>query len=300
MAIFSIMHFFAFPWKPYALASSSLRHEASYQPGSGTDLESPHSKSPPAKYVGGFLGIKALADAFNPWDILKATARGLRWLFVGRRNRFQDTSYSSQMNAQSKPLASEHRTDTVPMYAKMSSTNPTSNSAQPHDSDTAGLLSNAGTAAPSHRPAADDPETGVIHPPAGDLGMAGSSSPYYSANPHQLHPSSPSQNHTPYRNSQQPPPVIRISPSDGFAPPPTNSVGETTMPTAGTYGGRDHDEMYNTQGYFNPSQSGLDASADTGYHGRASIEEPNNGIGMAYGGHTGEPRWDERHHGDRY
>lgn len=45
------------------------------------------------KYQGGPLGIYALADAFNPWDIVKMTARGLRWLFVGVRKRHEDVSY---------------------------------------------------------------------------------------------------------------------------------------------------------------------------------------------------------------
>ena len=35
----------------------------------------------------------ALFDAFNPWDIIKMTARGFRWLFVGYRRRFEDSSY---------------------------------------------------------------------------------------------------------------------------------------------------------------------------------------------------------------
>lgn len=35
----------------------------------------------------------ALMDAFNPWDIIKMTARGFRWLFVGVRKRHDDPSY---------------------------------------------------------------------------------------------------------------------------------------------------------------------------------------------------------------
>ena len=34
-------------------------------------------------------------DAFNPWDIIKASARGFRWLFVGRRHR-ADTASSPE------------------------------------------------------------------------------------------------------------------------------------------------------------------------------------------------------------
>lgn len=69
MAIFSILHIFAFPYKPYAKAKSQ----------------------------GGFLGIKALIDAFSPMDFIKATARGFRWLFVGVRYRTQDASYDDKL-----------------------------------------------------------------------------------------------------------------------------------------------------------------------------------------------------------
>lgn len=79
MSLFSILHIFAYPWKPYSLQHSSL--DAGYG-------------APPTKhYQGGPMGIKALADAFNPWDIVKASARGFRWMFVGVRQRHMDVSY---------------------------------------------------------------------------------------------------------------------------------------------------------------------------------------------------------------
>ena len=83
MAIFAVMHIFAFPWKPY-----SIKHSYSNplnEPGSG--------------FSGGGEGLAyrgvlhALADSFNPWDIIKMTARGFRWLFVGVRHREEDASY---------------------------------------------------------------------------------------------------------------------------------------------------------------------------------------------------------------
>lgn len=46
-------------------------------------------------YHGGFLGSKALIDAFNPWDLMKAVGRAFRWLFVGRRTRMEDISYKT-------------------------------------------------------------------------------------------------------------------------------------------------------------------------------------------------------------
>ena len=45
------------------------------------------------RYTHGVFG--ALMDAFNPWDIIKMTARGFRWLFVGARKREQDISYQN-------------------------------------------------------------------------------------------------------------------------------------------------------------------------------------------------------------
>jgi hypothetical protein len=92
MAIFAVMHIFAFPWKPY-----SIKHSYSdplNEPGSGFS-----GGDDTKKYTGGPLGIMALADAFNPWDIIKMTARGLRWLFVGVRKRHEDVSYAPPAKA---------------------------------------------------------------------------------------------------------------------------------------------------------------------------------------------------------
>jgi hypothetical protein len=90
MSIFAVMHIFAFPWKPY-----SIKHSYSdplNQPGSGFS-------GGDGKYQGGRFGVLALADAFNPWDIIKMTARGLRWLFVGVRKRHEDISYANPAKA---------------------------------------------------------------------------------------------------------------------------------------------------------------------------------------------------------
>nr|POF05928.1 transmembrane protein 184 like [Quercus suber] len=84
MAIFAVMHLFAFPWKEYRIKHNSNMLTA---PGSGYSGESP------AHYQGGFLGIYAFMDAFNPWDIVKASARGFRWLFIGVKQRHLDPSY---------------------------------------------------------------------------------------------------------------------------------------------------------------------------------------------------------------
>lgn len=68
-------------------------------PGSGYS-GSPH-------YKGGFLGSRALLESFNPWDIIKASARGFRWLFVGVGRRKEDSSY--QRDDGVEPLGTELR-----------------------------------------------------------------------------------------------------------------------------------------------------------------------------------------------
>lgn len=70
MAFFAIMHVFAYPWKEYGVRKED-------------GVEIVHK-------VG---MIRALAHALNPWDVVKAFARGCRWLFVGSRQRHQDPSY---------------------------------------------------------------------------------------------------------------------------------------------------------------------------------------------------------------
>ena len=86
MAIFAVFHLFAFPWRVYDVKHSALVASES-GPGSLPD--------PRTAYKGGFLGIKAYADAFNPWDLVKAVGRGFKWAFVGRRLREQDISYKN-------------------------------------------------------------------------------------------------------------------------------------------------------------------------------------------------------------
>ncbi|KAJ5378713.1 hypothetical protein N7509_011832 [Penicillium cosmopolitanum] len=81
MAIFSFLHLWAFAWKPYAV-----------QPGEVTDFYGNGKES----YQGGRFGVKALVDAMNPFDLVKAIGRGGRWLFVGRKNRTQDSSYQQR------------------------------------------------------------------------------------------------------------------------------------------------------------------------------------------------------------
>jgi hypothetical protein len=73
LAIVAVLHLFAFPVNAYAFPV-------------GSEIS-------PVYYRGGFAGIRAIADAMNPWDQIKAFARGTRWLFVGQRHRLNDPSY---------------------------------------------------------------------------------------------------------------------------------------------------------------------------------------------------------------
>ena len=84
MALFSILHLWAFPWKVYDVKRSQLV-AAESAPGFLPD--------PRTAYQGGPFGVRALADAFNPWDLVKAVARSFRWIVVGRKHRMEDRSY---------------------------------------------------------------------------------------------------------------------------------------------------------------------------------------------------------------
>lgn len=86
MLIFSILHLWAFAWKSYATASPGARVTDFYGNGKASDER-------------GRGGFQALADAMNPFDLLKAIGRSARWLVVGRRKRTQDPSYQQHHEA---------------------------------------------------------------------------------------------------------------------------------------------------------------------------------------------------------
>jgi hypothetical protein len=140
MAIFAVMHLFAFPWREYDLSKTPYADPIT-APGSGFSGNAP-------KYHGGWLGIKAYRDTFNPWDLIKATARGFRWLFVRRKTRHTDSSYiTPKINVTADAPATSIPGPNVTSH-KIS---PGTELEQPRraradtadDADTAGLLSNA-------------------------------------------------------------------------------------------------------------------------------------------------------------
>lgn len=60
------------------------------------------------------MGLWAIVDALNFWDVIKAFGRGLRWLFVGVKRRKEDISY--QKNAALVDMDG-HGKDTNDSYA---------------------------------------------------------------------------------------------------------------------------------------------------------------------------------------
>lgn len=83
MALFATLHLFAFPWQPYQLKNQQASDDPQYINGQ-------------IAYHGGFLGMRAMIETFNPWDLVKAVGRGFRWLFVGYKTRTNDPSYMHQ------------------------------------------------------------------------------------------------------------------------------------------------------------------------------------------------------------
>lgn len=83
MAIFATMHLWAFPWQEYSIKRAGF-------------IDGPQrgNNQGEMRYHGGPFGVKAYWDAVNVWDVVKALARGVRWLFVGVRHRREDSSYN--------------------------------------------------------------------------------------------------------------------------------------------------------------------------------------------------------------
>ena len=117
MFLFSLLHIVAFPFSIYDVRKS---------------------EDPAAHYVGGTMGWRAFADAFNPWDFVKAFARGFRWLAVGRRQRDGDPNTpfgaSTKLEPFSRPVGSSSSSGgVVPPGAYAPPAGPPPRSSQPYD-----------------------------------------------------------------------------------------------------------------------------------------------------------------------
>ena len=87
MALFSIFHLWAFSYKPYIIGGKDYLSEVPLGEESSSLQGTNH-------YQGGFMGVKALIDAMNPWDMIKAVGRAAKWLFRDRKHRENDSSYA--------------------------------------------------------------------------------------------------------------------------------------------------------------------------------------------------------------
>ncbi|KAL7627577.1 hypothetical protein AAE478_001770 [Parahypoxylon ruwenzoriense] len=109
MAIFGILHLWAFPYAPYVEGSKT-----SYYPVADPSMGMPPRENEHGPKMGGFIGLKAFGDALNLWDVIKAFGRGMRWLFVGVKHRRQDPSYQVKVpddmdtSYPMKPFAADH------------------------------------------------------------------------------------------------------------------------------------------------------------------------------------------------
>lgn len=155
MAFFAILHIFAFDWKPY-----SLKHGAAGYTSSSNAVESGAAATIPLSsrtYKGFFY---AIFDAFNPWDIVKASARGLRWMFVRYKHRHTDSSYHP--TAAYKAGGDQPSSTTIPEATELRppARHQTPSNAAPGglrvntalEDDTAGLLSNSARPGMAHSP----------------------------------------------------------------------------------------------------------------------------------------------------
>lgn len=97
-------------------------------------------------------------DAFNPWDIVKASARGFRWLFVGRRHRADDNISTEETKQENIEMGRSERNSrfgpsggpTIPLPGGFGSTQDERDGRpafkrqdSDNNDDQAGLLSNA-------------------------------------------------------------------------------------------------------------------------------------------------------------
>ena len=104
MALFSLLHIWAFPYKAYRVGAPRV-----FYPSPDIFKGSPTIENTQDRPSGGKLGILALVDALNIWDFVKAFGRGIRWLFCGVKRRKQDISYQNPGAVDMDQLAEHER-----------------------------------------------------------------------------------------------------------------------------------------------------------------------------------------------
>lgn len=116
MFLFAIIHIWAYPWNVYRADAPQVFYPS---PTAGGHPERLNEPGPPQ---GGFMGLWAIVDALNFWDVIKAFGRGLRWLFWGVKHRHQDISYQknaalADMDGDGKDNSNATNKDnSVPLY----------------------------------------------------------------------------------------------------------------------------------------------------------------------------------------
>ncbi len=93
MACFAVLHLWAFPYRPY-LDNARTTFYPVADPDGLDAMPKPNEHYPRS---GGFMGLGAIVDALNIWDVVKAFGRGVRWLCVGVRKRHNDISYQASL-----------------------------------------------------------------------------------------------------------------------------------------------------------------------------------------------------------
>ncbi|KAG6118894.1 hypothetical protein E4U14_006141 [Claviceps sp. LM454 group G7] len=88
MAMFAILHLWAFPYAPYTRSATRT-----FYPVPDKDKAIPSVENERHAPAGGVMGLAAVGDALNVWDFIKAFGRGMRWLFCGVKRRKEDISY---------------------------------------------------------------------------------------------------------------------------------------------------------------------------------------------------------------
>ncbi|KAF7516380.1 hypothetical protein G7054_g14190 [Neopestalotiopsis clavispora] len=104
MALFAILHLWAFPYSPYVPGAKQT-----FYPAANLSSDQLPRENDRSELQGGLMGINAFMDAINLWDIVKAFGRGVRWLFIGVKKRHDDLSskngHSSLVNSYPMELA---------------------------------------------------------------------------------------------------------------------------------------------------------------------------------------------------
>ena len=115
MALFALLHIWAFPYAPYKMHAPVVYYpSADFDKGGSTDIE--NEREPKS---GGLVGLSAVFDALNVWDIVKAFGRGMRWLFCGVRRRKEDISYRLGHNDTADSGATEMKSTDASTYGAM-------------------------------------------------------------------------------------------------------------------------------------------------------------------------------------